>query len=147
LILGFSGKFVHAINANGRVSIPSKFRDNLKAICSDDRIVLRKLETADCVQAYPVDAWREIFNSLPKKTESDRLAKRRVSANSQEVEIDNNGRILLPPEFRERFSSECLFLGMGDDHFEIWNMNAWDDLNKKEINKDKLSPEYEEFEL
>ncbi|MDR2400363.1 MAG: hypothetical protein LBD73_01770 [Deferribacteraceae bacterium] len=143
--MGFSGKFVHAINANGRVSIPSKFRENLKSVRSEDRIVLRK--TSACVQAYPTEDWWKFFNALPTKTKSDRYAKRKISANSMEVEIDNNGRVLLPAEFRERFSSECVFLGMGDGLFEIWDSGAWQEVSSEEIDSEELSPEYGEFEL
>jgi MraZ protein len=144
--LVFSGKFFHTINANGRVSIPSKFRDVLKNVRSEDRVVL--LKTPQCVQVFPMEDWCKLFNSLPKKTKTDGLKKRQLSGNSSEVEIDNNGRILLPQDFREYFSTEeCVFLGVGAGLFEIWDLEAWRKMDSMQVESAELSPEYEEFEF
>jgi MraZ protein len=142
--LVFSGKFVHTINTNGRVSIPSNFRDNLKSAREGGKIMLRKVK--NFVQAYPLEQWDLFFNSLPLKTADDRIARRIISASSKDVEIDSNGRILLPPEFRECFTSECVFLGLGNI-FEIWNSAEWQSMNETALDRGKLSPEYDEIDL
>jgi MraZ protein len=139
----FSGKYNHTINANGRVSVPSKFRDSLKFARSEDKVVL--VRTPKCVKAYPTEAWEAFFNSLPDDTESDAREKRRVSARSTEAEIDKNGRILLPPEFREYFSNECVFIGLGKDRFEIWDNGAWQEMDEGKADNDNLSPIYKQL--
>jgi MraZ protein len=141
--VGFSGSFAHTINANGRVSIPSKFRELLEGCRSGDKLTL--IQTKKCVKVFPMAVWDKFFNDLPENTPADVNEKRKISASSADVEIDKNGRILLPPEFRERFSSDCLVVGMGE-LFEIWDINAWHEMTRG-ADSGELSPNYRWLDL
>ena len=54
----FRGHFEHAIDAKGRTSLPSRFRDVLAA-ASDARLVLTPSPFDPCLHLFPMKAWEE----------------------------------------------------------------------------------------
>ena len=55
----FRGQFEHAIDAKGRTSFPSRFRDVLAA-GSDLRLVLTRATFDRCLHLYPLRGWEEL---------------------------------------------------------------------------------------
>ena len=54
----FRGQFKHAIDAKGRTSLPSRFREQL-ASEGDGRLVLTPALFEPCIDVFPYQAWQE----------------------------------------------------------------------------------------
>lgn len=123
----FRGRHLHAIDAKGRVSIPSKFREALNDLGQQTLVVTNDLDP--CLAAYPMDEWLRVerdIQTLPDHIRELRQYKRFFISGAQECPIDRQGRILIPPSLRDygQLSRECLFVGQLEK-FEIWAPDLW----------------------
>jgi len=124
----FSGQFSHSIDSKGRVSIPAKFRDVLREYYEDDKQLVVTLDEGFLV-IYPRKEWAERINSIEQMSSLDNYVedyKRNILSTAQDCAIDPQGRILVPPELRERAAlrEKVLYVGM-IEYFEIWDRNAF----------------------
>lgn len=125
----FRGQFVHTIDAKGRVSLPSRFRDVLMA-GGDGRYIVTPNPFDPCLHLYPLRGWEEYERKLSEVSTSSRalvLFRRLYVSAAQEGELDGAGRIRLPQDFRERvqLDKDVLFAGMGKI-VEVWSKQLWD---------------------
>ena len=114
------GHYNHTLDQKGRVSVPAKYRDEMGSV-----FVVSK-GYGNCVCGYPIDrwdAWREKVEKLPV---SSSRVKRFFLGSAFEVEVDKQGRILLPVALREfaGLETDVTIAGMSD-HIEIWNRGKW----------------------
>ncbi|MEW6777420.1 MAG: division/cell wall cluster transcriptional repressor MraZ [Bdellovibrionota bacterium] len=121
-------QFEHVLDAKGRTSIPAKFREVLLSKY-DERLILTP-DRPGCVRAHPFLVWTqrlEKFRVLPKTHPAVRAFERVVLGQAQEVSIDKQGRILVPPQLRARagLKKQILFEGL-DDTFMIWDAKSWE---------------------
>ena len=119
----FRGQFSHTLDKKGRVSIPVKFREILRAQY-DDQLVLSPRESG-CIRAYPLLEWERLEENLKRFNKFNKTVvnfKRMLFSSAQDCSIDAQGRILVHPELRERvgLGEKVLFVGMME-FFEIWN--------------------------
>ncbi len=133
----FMGEYQHTIDPKGRVSVPAKFREAL----GENFVVTKGLDK--CLFAYPKAEWKGLEQSLRQLsfTKSDsRAFARLLFSGAAEVEIDKQGRILLPGSLREHgeLTKEVMIIGVGA-RVEIWSKDAW--LNYNET----TSAQYEEI--
>jgi len=128
----FSGKYYYTIDPKGRVIIPSPFREiistnyNTKLYITND--VFDK-----CLHIYPQEEWsrlEEKVRLLPKSQEEIKFFMRRVIASAQEVELDKQGRILVPAAHREDagLNSDIVIVGQ-IEKIELWDRKEWDAVN------------------
>jgi MraZ protein len=123
----WQGQYEHAIDAKGRTSLPSRFRDVLSA-ASDDRFVLTSA-LDPCLVAYPLAEWRAFEEKLSRLPRFDpavvKLRRLYVSA-AIEVPFDAQGRVLIPPSLRSYagLEKELIWAGMGR-HAELWSKDRW----------------------
>jgi MraZ protein len=99
----FRGQFEHAIDAKGRTSLPSRFRDVLGA-ASDLRLILTRAVFDRCLHLYPLRGWEELEAKIADMPQFDPnvVAFRRMYLSAAvECELDKQGRILVPPSLRE----------------------------------------------
>ena len=119
----FRGQFSHTLDKKGRVSIPVRFREILRAQY-DDQLVLSPRE-GGCIRAYPLLEWERLEENLKRFNKFNRTVdnfKRMLFSSAQDCSMDAQGRILVHPELRERagLGEKVLFVGMME-FFEIWN--------------------------
>lgn len=123
----FRGRFENTIDAKGRTSVPSKFREVLSTNY-DDRLIVTNFD--NCLWAYPVKEWQAIeekVSALPQfKPEVKALQRVFISA-AQECLVDKQGRILIPTSLRDYAGMEkdIVFVGM-IKRVEIWAKERWD---------------------
>lgn len=127
----FLGEFEHTIDDKGRVAIPARFREEL-----GERFVLTK-GFEPCLQAFPRPMWEELalkIDRLPLGSPQARNMRRLLFAPAAEVEVDRQGRILIPQGLREYagLAEEVLITGM-NTYFELWSGQRWRTL-QDEIN-------------
>jgi len=131
----FLGRYEHAINGQGRTSLPVKFREELK-VTGEDRLIITNRE--ECLVAYPPSAWRQFLETLKSKPQTDKHYIEFIRffvSGAQECLIDKQGRILIPPTLRDHagLSKEIVFVGMVDT-IEVWSKEKWDEEFKKDRN-------------
>ena len=124
----FRGRFEHSIDGKGRVSIPAKFRDVLKRDYGSDQLVVTIFDS--CLVAYPLAEWQAFEEKMKDFSQLNKEAKnfpRYFYSGAMECAIDDHGRILIPPQFREHadLNKEIVFLGVMN-RFEIWNKGVWE---------------------
>jgi len=123
----FRGRHEHTIDAKGRTSVPARYRDALDA-AGEKRIVLTSALDR-CLQAYSPPEWNAFEERLAKLPQFDRVVqklKRICVSGAVECDIDDVGRILVPPSLREHagLRKEVLWAGSGR-YAELWDKEEW----------------------
>jgi MraZ protein len=123
----FRGRYEHTIDAKGRTSLPARYRDTLAAL-GERRIVLTSA-LDPCLSAYTMPEWTAFEERVAKLPQFDRAVqklKRIYVSGAVECEIDDSGRILIPPTLREHasLSKDVLWAGSGK-YAELWDKDAW----------------------
>lgn len=125
----FRGRFEHSIDGKGRVSIPAKFREILKRDYGSDQLIMTTFD--NCLVAYPLTEWQAFEEKLKEFSQLKKESKsflRFFYSGAMECAIDDHGRILIPPQFREHadLNKEIVFVGVMN-RFEIWNKAVWEE--------------------
>jgi MraZ protein len=122
----FSGRFDHAIDSKGRVSIPVRFREVLQK-AEFDRLFITNfmLDNEPCLELYPPDEWWRLVAKIRQRPSFDRnmqLFQTFYLGGAHEVEVDRQGRILIPPKLRQfaHLDKDVTFSAM-PDHFQLWD--------------------------
>lgn len=123
----FRGRYEHSIDAKGRTSLPARYRDHLASL-GERRIVLTSA-LDPCLVAYTMPEWTAFEERLAKLPQFDRAVqklKRIYVSGAVECDVDDSGRILVPPTLREHaaLSKEVLWAGAGK-YAELWDKAAW----------------------
>lgn len=136
----FMGYYEHTIDEKGRITIPSKFRDEL-----GDTVVVTMGFDGN-LQAFPHDLFLLMANRVRGNSLTDsnsRILRRLLFSDSEELEFDKAGRILLPAHLRgtANLSNTAVLVGNGE-YFEIWSPEDWQlqlaVLKDVEANKQRL---------
>jgi MraZ protein len=141
----FRGSSFHTIDSKGRIIIPARFRDVIKADGSYG-VMLSRMDGA--LIAYTYDEWKKIENrilSLAEKSESMRRFRRVFIGGSFDCPCDRQDRILIPQNLREYagFEKDIVLVGVLD-HFEIWSRDSWNRENmdlEKDMKKEDVRNE------
>ena len=141
----FRGSSFHTIDSKGRIIIPARFRDVIKADGSYG-VMLSRMDGA--LIAYTYDEWKKIENrilSLAEKSESMRRFRRVFIGGSFNCPCDRQDRILIPQNLREYagFEKDIVLVGVLD-HFEIWSRDSWNRENmdlEKDMKKEDVRNE------
>ena len=120
----FMGEYNHTIDAKGRLIIPSKFRESL----GDEFVVTKGMD--GCLFVYDNEEWKkfeEKLLSLPMMDKQVRQFTRYFLAGAASVEVDKQGRILLPSVLREfaGLEKDVVLVGVAS-RIEIWSRERWE---------------------
>lgn len=120
----FMGEYNHTIDAKGRLIVPSKFREAL----GDTFVVTKGLD--GCLFVYDNEEWQafeEKLKSLPITNKEARQFARFFLAGAAEVEVDKQGRILVPNILREfaQISKDVVLIGVAS-RIEIWSKERFE---------------------
>ncbi|MFW2372281.1 MAG: division/cell wall cluster transcriptional repressor MraZ [Gammaproteobacteria bacterium] len=118
-----------AIDAKGRMAMPARYRDRLQETCGGRLVVT--VDRDRCLLVYPLAEWELIeaqLVSLPSLNKQARLLQRLLIGHATELELDSQGRILLPNMLRDyaRLDKKIVLIGQGKK-FEIWDEQVWND--------------------
>lgn len=121
----FMGEYNHTVDTKGRLIIPSKFRENL----GDEFVVTKGLD--GCLFVYDNAEWtafEEKLKLLPLTNKDARQFVRFFLAGAGCVEVDKQGRILIPSNLREfaGLEKDVVLVGVGS-RIEIWSRTKWED--------------------
>ena len=121
----FMGEYNHTIDAKSRLIIPSKFRE----ILGDEFVVTKGLD--GCLFVFDNTEWtafEEKLQKLPSLTNPDvRKFVRFFMAGATTVEVDKQGRILIPTGLRDfaALAKDVVMIGVGS-RMEIWSKERYD---------------------
>ena len=121
----FMGEYNHTIDAKSRLIIPSKFRESL----GDDFVVTKGLD--GCLFVFDHVEWtafEEKLKALPSLTNPDvRKFIRFFMAGASEVEVDKQGRILIPANLKDfaALEKDVVLIGAGS-RVEIWSKERYE---------------------
>lgn len=124
----FTGISEIALDAKGRLAIPSKYRAAISDL-GDKRFHLTIDKADRCLLLYPHEDWERFSNDIfARKTGNPRVRRlyRLYIAHHAPCDIDLQFRILIPSELREFAGLEknIALVGQGR-RFEIWDSQAW----------------------
>ncbi len=129
------------IDAKGRIVMPTRYRNRLQAE-SSGRLVMTIDTDERCLLLYPIQAWERIENKLaelPSFNPQARRIQRLLIGHATEIELDNNGRILLPPLLREYagLKKQAMLVGQGKK-FELWDEKHWQESRGKWLTEEAV---------
>jgi MraZ protein len=137
----FTGEYRHTVDDKGRIAVPAKFRVQLGA----GAVVSRWLDA--CLAIHTQEGWDALaakVAALPVTSEAARRFGRLIFAGAAEVELDRQGRVLLPAYLRDHIglTGEAVVVGTRD-HAEIWVPETWADYAKGLEDPQELAQAFE----
>ena len=123
------GEYFHTVDPKGRLILPAKLRDEL----GETFIITKGLD--NCLFVYPTEEWKIIetkLKQLPMAKAEARAFVRFFFSGAAELELDKNGRILLPLSLREyaNLDKDVIIIGVSN-RVEIWSKSEWNNYNDK----------------
>lgn len=124
----FIGEYTHSMDEKGRVSIPSRFRQELKR----GAVVTRGLDGA--LVLFPEAEWQKIavrLASLPLSQANSRAFSRLMLAGAMRAEPDKLGRVIIPEYLRSYagIKRQIIIAGLYN-RVEIWDKTRWERYSK-----------------
>jgi MraZ protein len=119
----FIGISYLTLDKKGRVFLPQKFRFRKKYVLT--------YGIDNCVSIYPYEEWLEVVKKMEnislKNKLYQRIFNRTFFAQAEIVELDNQGRLLIPKKFKEKYflSNEVVLVG-NKNKIELWSKKEWD---------------------
>ena len=118
------GEYSHTVDEKGRLIIPSKFREEL----GSEFVITKGLD--DCLFIYNNTEWKALEDKLrvlPLTNKNARTFARFMLGGAATVELDKQGRILIPQVLRTfaTLDKEIVLVGIAN-RIEIWNKAKWD---------------------
>jgi MraZ protein len=133
----FIGEYQHALDSKNRIIVPSKLREEL----GTKFVITKGLD--GCLYAYPITEWKileEKLKTLPLTNKDARAFVRFFFAGACEVEVDKQGRVLIPQNLKEYAGIEKEIVSIGVlTRVEIWGKEKWSQYNDSNIDYDSIA--------
>jgi MraZ protein len=118
-----------AVDAKGRMAMPARYRERLLESCGGRLVVT--VDRDHCLLVYPLPEWEVIESKLielPSLNKQARLLQRLLIGHATELEMDAQGRILLPAVLRDfaGLKKKAVLIGQGKK-LEIWDEDTWNE--------------------
>jgi len=155
-----TGASVVQLDDKGRLAIPSRYREALAERCGGQLVTtvgfaLGPARDERSLWMYPRDAWKRVAKkvaALPDFDPNHRVFKRFFIGYAGDMEMDRNGRVLLPQLLRDfaAIDKRAYLIGQSNK-FELWSEEKWrarhDQWLADALDMDKISPELEQLSL
>jgi MraZ protein len=121
----FFGEYEYRIDEKGRMPVPPKFRSELKG-----QSIMLTPGVERCLNVYPSSEWKKVAAAMttgPIAPNKLRRLNRALFATAFSIQLDGQGRIILPPPLRgyAGIEEEVVIAGV-NNYFEIWNKEEWE---------------------
>lgn len=132
----FIGEYSHNLDEKGRITVPKKFHTDIVK----GAVVTRGLD--HCLFLYTREEWiklAEKLANLPFAQANTRAFSRLMLAGAMDVELDKQGRIIIPEYLREfaHIKKNVVIAGLYN-RLELWDADEWKKYtqkNEKESNE------------
>ena len=140
------------LDAKGRLSVPARQRESILDISAGSLVVTIDTQSA-CLVIYPLKEWERIerdVQDLPTLNPAVRRFQRLVLGYASDLDLDGNGRILLPSALRDyaQLEKRVVLVGQGNK-LELWSEPLWESecLAALAADEDDLPAELMELKL
>lgn len=132
----FIGEYKHNLDDKGRLAIPAKFR----AVLKKGAVVTRGID--NCLFLYTKSEWEKLVEKLaqlPISQSKARAFSRLMLAGAMDMEMDTQGRVVLPEYLRtfSKMKKSVVVAGLYN-RLELWDENEWN-VYKAQTEKDSLA--------
>ncbi len=127
----FIGTYECKIDVKGRILIPSALKKQI-TISSENGFVIKRVLFNNCLELYPFDQWKFVMNKIDQlnrfnKKNIDFI--RRFTAGVKMVDIDTNGRLLIPKDLiKHACIRKDIVLSAAVNILEIWDKNLYEEI-------------------
>jgi len=116
------------MDSKGRFAVPTRIRETLASAC-EGRLVITAHNEERCLLVYPEPQWQELLpkiEALPNLNKAASRLQRLLIGYACPLELDGNGRLLLPPTLREfaGLDKKLMLVGQGKK-LELWSEESW----------------------
>lgn len=138
----FRGINLVVLDAKSRIKLPVRYRQWLP-MDKVPQLVLTIDTESPCLLLYPLQEWdiiEEKLQALPSFNPAVRRIQRLLIGHATDLELDTNGRILLPALLRNyaHLEKEIMVVGQGRK-IELWSASEWDNYRTQWIS-DTVKP-------
>lgn len=124
----FLGNHLINMDSKGRFAVPTRTREALTAAC-EGRVVITAHNEERCLLVYPEPQWQELLpkiEALPNLNKAANRLQRLLIGYATPLELDGNGRLLLPAPLRDYAGLEkkLMLVGQGKK-MELWSEDGW----------------------
>lgn len=134
----FRGTSAITLDSKNRLTIPTKYRDELLSDCEGKMVCTVDIQHA-CLLLYPLPEWEEIelkLCNLSSMNPQERLLQQVLLGNASDCEMDKNGRLLISGPLAKHANLEKNIRLVGQlRKFEIWSEEAWESQMQEGISK------------
>ncbi|MDE0038296.1 MAG: division/cell wall cluster transcriptional repressor MraZ [Gammaproteobacteria bacterium] len=120
----FRGISKASLDDRGRFAVPARFRDSLRS-SSAGKLVITIDRQEKCLLLYPDSEWEAVEKRLEQLSNlrpAVRQLQRMLVGFATDVELDNNGRVLIPPILRDYAEIDRSVMVMGQPNkLELWS--------------------------
>ena len=139
----FQGETSITLDDKGRVSIPTALREVIASACGNRLISTYNPFEPGCLWLFPVTDWdslRDQVNQLSSLVAVHRNLQLKLVGAATPIDVDGNGRVLLPASQRAAAAIEkrAVLLGMGRK-FELWSEEAHQAKVRETIREDQVT--------
>lgn len=142
----YIGEYIHSIDTKGRVIMPQKFREQLGPVF----YITRGID--GCLFVYDENEWSAMYEKIKDLRLTSKKARefsRFLYAPAREVEVDKQGRMIIPQNLREYagITKEVAITGVAS-RIEIWSKEKYTEYNnEREAIFDDMMDEFEELDI
>jgi MraZ protein len=124
----FRGINSATLDQKGRMALPARFREGVVDACAGNVVVTIDVREK-CLLLYPLPEWETVQRKLENLSNIGsraRLLQRLLIGHATDLELDGNGRLLLPPMLRTYadLDRKLVLVGQGNK-IEIWSEALW----------------------
>jgi MraZ protein len=117
------------VDAKGRLMMPAPLKKQLSSVLQDG-FVLRRSVFQKCLELYPMSEWQVLMqkiNKLNKFKKKNNDFIRRFTAGVKMVEVDMNGRLLIPKDLTVFANiSKDIVITSAINIIEIWDKDLYE---------------------
>ena len=122
----FNGRYEHAIDDKGRVSIPARFREVLQRESHESLFITNfYFDRETCLELLPPSQWEQLLTKVREKGRFDpdmQAFETFYIGGAFEVPVDRQGRILIPEILRDFAQLDrAVMFSARRDRFQLWN--------------------------
>ena len=133
----FIGEYNHALDSKNRMIIPSKLREELNG----KFVITKGLD--GCLYVYPINEWTKLeekLKTLPLTDKNARAFVRFFFSGACEIELDKQGRGLIPQNLKEyaKINKEIVSIGVLS-RVEIWSKERWQEYNDSNVDFESIA--------
>ena len=124
----FTSEYESKLDAKGRIVLPARIKSQLPEGDSQELVIRRGFEP--CLIMYPMVEFKKVFSKisgLNEFNEENRKLQRNFLSGVVTVELDSNGRFLIPKNMLTyaQIEKDAMLVGTGSK-VEIWNPTIYE---------------------